>query len=448
MTLILFTILCGWPFDSWPLKAPEADQPTFFIEQIEIQSRGRVPEGVILAESLLREGQAYTESQLKSAGQRINRLPFVLESRFQLERGSKRGTYRLVIHLQETRSLFLQARTEFRHFQGEAPDQTYDITTLGGRWFFGAHNLLYATVSPDWRWSDASRSRQESYALGYSHYNLFRRHVFFDFQLLYFDDHAVEVLNFNLFSGFRISPVLTVSAPLKGNHFLKVRASLTDSDQDASDTLFQTVESQQRSFPNGDQETLSLAWHYDTTDDNFAPTQGESFFLDVRRNRIESFSFKLETTDFFQERELLWTSDERIEYKVWSRYQKQIPWRQRHVLRWAGEFRWSRSEYDRLLRTQLFEENRLVDEIEESESANEVLSGLTAEFGYSYDLWGNQRTRKYGDLRFDALFSAESVHSDFDVGETSYRSYRLDTQVQFRNSWGVFGLGVYYTWDD
>src|SRR5688572_2495909 len=66
-----------------PLFAQEAaTTPNFFIETIEVREARRVSPHVVVAESRLREGQEYSEAELRDASARLMRLPFLLSAEF------------------------------------------------------------------------------------------------------------------------------------------------------------------------------------------------------------------------------------------------------------------------------------------------------------------------------------------------------------------------------
>lgn len=84
-------------------SSPESRQ-RFLIETITVEGVGReAARGIIVAESLLQEGESYSEDELRKAVYRVKRLPFVVEADFSLKKGSERGAYELVITVEETK---------------------------------------------------------------------------------------------------------------------------------------------------------------------------------------------------------------------------------------------------------------------------------------------------------------------------------------------------------
>src|SRR6185369_15172650 len=73
--------------------AQETAPARFLIERIEVRNARRVAPRVVIAESLLREGNEYSKNDLREAAARLSRLPFLLSSDFALEKGSERGRH-------------------------------------------------------------------------------------------------------------------------------------------------------------------------------------------------------------------------------------------------------------------------------------------------------------------------------------------------------------------
>lgn len=101
-------------FSAVPAIAQEAPSLDFLIERIEVRGARFGSPAVVEKESLLTAGTRYSETNLKEAMRRINRLPFVLDSSFALEKGSERGAYVLVVTIVETKPLFVEAYSSQR----------------------------------------------------------------------------------------------------------------------------------------------------------------------------------------------------------------------------------------------------------------------------------------------------------------------------------------------
>jgi hypothetical protein len=139
-----------------PLFGQEAMPPRFFIEKIEVREANRVSPEVVIAESRLREGEDYSESDLRDASARLTRLPFLLSAEFSLEKGSERGRYVLVVTINETKPFFyaFDLRPIFATDNSIEPDYSDRIgvadsaATLGMRWFVGRRGDRLHAVRP------------------------------------------------------------------------------------------------------------------------------------------------------------------------------------------------------------------------------------------------------------------------------------------------------------
>ena len=82
--------------------APPPGEPArFLIERITVEGPKEAAANIVRAETLLREGETYTEAELRQAVYRVQRLPFVLDAGFSLRKGSQRGAYELAIEIQQ-----------------------------------------------------------------------------------------------------------------------------------------------------------------------------------------------------------------------------------------------------------------------------------------------------------------------------------------------------------
>jgi outer membrane protein assembly factor BamA len=158
-----------------PVRAEETAR--FLIERIDVRHLTRVSPDVIKAESRLREGQTYSENDLRAANNRVKRLPFVLDAAFSLERGSVRDAYVLVIAVNETRPLFYLFDVVPLAGQGGLLNSVGDDAVLGGRWFSGRRGVFHAAATVH---EDDRPFQSSSIALqgGYTRYGLFNDRAF------------------------------------------------------------------------------------------------------------------------------------------------------------------------------------------------------------------------------------------------------------------------------
>ena len=147
-----------------PLRSVHAtDVVRFTIETIKVEGTVHASPRIIVAESRLREGQGYSESELRDATSRVDRLPFVLGSDLRLARGTAPGLYVLIITIHETKPLFISALsrsfwTESIRITGPSrppappPQEEYladfhnNEATVGGRWFTGSKGMAYVAT--------------------------------------------------------------------------------------------------------------------------------------------------------------------------------------------------------------------------------------------------------------------------------------------------------------
>lgn len=88
--------------DPTPSASPSAAPERFLIESITVSGTERESvQRVVSTSSRLDLGHEYSEAEIRDGIHRVKRLPFVLDARPALRRGSARGTYELVIEIEE-----------------------------------------------------------------------------------------------------------------------------------------------------------------------------------------------------------------------------------------------------------------------------------------------------------------------------------------------------------
>ena len=93
-----------------PAAAQTSNPPRFLLESIVVEGVQRdIVRRIVTSESLLEPGREYTEQELREAVYRVKRLPFVMDADFSLRKGGERGSYQLVITVEETRLIFYSA---------------------------------------------------------------------------------------------------------------------------------------------------------------------------------------------------------------------------------------------------------------------------------------------------------------------------------------------------
>jgi hypothetical protein len=153
------------------LALPAQAQERFLIERIDVRHLVHASADVIRAESRLREGETYDESELRDANNRIKRLPFVLDAAFKLERGSVRDAYVLVVTVNETKPFFYLWDTVFYKRRPFVELDTESAILAGARWFAARHDVLHVAAVVH----HAERPFESDYAsaqAGYTRYGL------------------------------------------------------------------------------------------------------------------------------------------------------------------------------------------------------------------------------------------------------------------------------------
>ncbi|HYR27648.1 MAG TPA: hypothetical protein VEU30_04240, partial [Thermoanaerobaculia bacterium] len=159
--------------------APAAEEPAFFIESIAVD--GASAARIVVAESRLEEGETYSESELRDAMARIQRLPFVVWTDFRLGKGSQPGKFVLQISIRQMKPFFLNAAmltrwTPYESFRpgpngledtGEVVDQ-FRATELvaGARMFLGSRGVLNLVAQ-------RVEDRNDRFTMAFSQYDLF-----------------------------------------------------------------------------------------------------------------------------------------------------------------------------------------------------------------------------------------------------------------------------------
>ncbi|HEX7709118.1 MAG TPA: hypothetical protein VF701_21860, partial [Thermoanaerobaculia bacterium] len=241
-----------------PLHAA-AQEVSFPIESIVVRGARFASESVVRSETRLVEGQTYTEGELRQAILRVNRLPFVLDASFALEKGATHGSYILAVTIQETKPLFVLAESQTSRMHGST--FTSERFQTGGRWFIGGNSLVHA-----------STDFENNYEAGYTQYNLFRRGGYAALNIGWTtNDGSVRFINpggevYRVETDVDPAVELRVGVPVRGDHSivgqLNRHAFSYRRDDEVGD--------------GGDQLSYGgqLAWVFDTTDDPMFPTSG------------------------------------------------------------------------------------------------------------------------------------------------------------------------------
>jgi hypothetical protein len=269
------------------LVADDAAPARFLIERIEVRNTKRVSSKLVASETLLREGQEYSEEELRAASLRLSRLPFILSSDFALEKGSDRGRYVLAITVNEAKPFFylLDIRPTLWDESRRAAHVDYDIDVdptseskdagFGFRWFVGGRGVVHVGF--------VSHSDRQTFtrdygaaAIGYTQYGLFGTAAFATINLRVPIDHYEDK---------KVSPQLVVGIPLSKNQTLSLDLENTNFNHDTLSLFGQELER------NDSEQLMSLAWTYNTTNQPFVPTDGTLVRVSAVRSNQDRTSF-------------------------------------------------------------------------------------------------------------------------------------------------------------
>lgn len=275
----------------------EAD-PRFVLTDIRVDGARQVSEALILAETELETGEAYTEHQLTLARRRLMRLPHLLRAEFSLQKGDTYGTYTLVIAIEEQANVFFHY--DFTAHSGDpaleadpyarpTPKEGGDLA-LGARGFLGTWWSWYLGTEFEQDGSHVDTVPGHPVDMGLTHRNLFGRHGFFNLHLQTRDARSGKLYDPYLgrslvYDNTRdLAPTVNLAAPLgRSGHWLSFSvAYLSESYrfEDSGPELQDTVNERRW---NG-----QLKWYRDTTDDLVLPRQGSRFELGLAGTKVTS----------------------------------------------------------------------------------------------------------------------------------------------------------------
>ena len=271
------------------------NQPAdFYIESIEVENSRLVSRAIILAQARLQPQTTYDEAALAQAVRLIRQLPFIIDARFQLRKGSRKSAYILVIRLEEARNYFFNSETTAFGADGEN-EPADQATTLGLNYFLGRQSLVYAGWSPGLALEQEAKPVFDTYRVGTTIFDLFRRGWFFNAETAYRDSekHRQPSNNSERITRFPsvFSYSLQVGLPLQRNQWLKLdlfqnaaRQDLTLVPVSPNPTAERRESSRERT------RTGNLSWELNTSDDAFLPTSGRIVRggLTFKRTRLQT----------------------------------------------------------------------------------------------------------------------------------------------------------------
>lgn len=375
-------------------QEPEA-VPRFFIESVSVEGVRWASARVIVAETRLQPGRDYTESELRDAAARATRLPFVLRVEPRIERGTHRGTYRLVLAVTETKPFFFGGTYLDEHDQ---PDVRQ--LTLGARRFAGRSGMLHGAAT--------TLFDDQLYELGYTQYDLFGSGVFVAATLEYGEIPSDLGRVYHATLPDRLTANVVAGVPLRGNHAL--RATFLS----APLVVFSEKPRQELTPANSGKieraTTAELSWIYDSTDDPLFTTRGIRSIVGAGRRNVP-FVVPLHPVALRSNQHHRWLTAELR--RAWSLAPRHTILAQAGLTSLRRDF--GPTGYD----------------LEHSPSF-----GAT----YAYSLFGPDRPSPLGDLRLETGLVHERSYfkDDFDQDSSGITAARVG--LLFRSEWGVVRL--------
>jgi len=405
--------------------AASADEPRFVIETIDVEGLSRASGAIVISESMLVPGREYGEEELRQAIYRINRLPFVVQARFSLQRGSARGLYGLVIEVEETERFFLgldesltlrETTSRFSTDRFSFGDQSQ--LDAGARLFVGARGVLYGSVTESLTGllSDRLGSGEsvDVLTLGYTQYGLLDRPL--SLSVVGTWEPGSETVGYFFGLGLQLPQSRSLRLELGGSDSENGWACV-----DAEGRLVESCTGRSR------YRSATLEWRWDTTDDVVLPSQGRL---------IRGV--------------LTYASDE------WDLSQEGFGLVREQTTRSRGataEATWYRPvglgrTLAATLRTGLLSGTSAIDDRQESPwyprfgDSSYELYGASVRVAWLDDIWRVGPGSATRDLRWESWVEAGLSGSTGDRSSTI--SYRAGTGLVFRNRWGVLRAGISY----
>jgi hypothetical protein len=443
----------------------DAARPTFLIETITVENSRKFQAGIVLSESLLREGQSYTEGELRDAVYRIVRLPLILDADFELRKGSERDKYELVITVTEARRWFfgIQNSTTFWaeevSIEGlETTDRTVaDMSVVGYRVPVGAHGLFFVTAGG----SDGG------FQLGYEQFNLFDKNVLLSVKVgltacdevreradsgdLGEDGCATEIFALGLDPAFSTWTILGDQAtarlnlvvPIRGNHSVRFRSSARSADVGLRRSAFDPTPEGAFFFEHRDELELGLSWVYNSQDDSIFPTRGRLLEGGLEFRSLDSRMFQVPPGPKLPPEPLISIEQDSEELRAFVAGRAYWP-KSRKTTLWAG--------VDGFLGLADVTGLPLPDRSVLDDDLQTFGAAISA--GHSQFLWRvingkpkhPKRRPRWRELRWEnelQLFY-DGTSPSLGLPDNPHRGLRLGSGLSFRNTWGIFRVQLSY----
>ena len=427
---------------------PRLEEGRFFLEKITVEGVTTFAPEIVVAESLLKTGRIYSESELRDAVHRIKRLPLVLDVEFSLKKGSERDRYELVIRVRETRRWFwgldlnLAGWSEPVSVSGvETTSFTEsDLFLIGRRFAAGRHGIGYVALG----------GADGTIQVGYTHHDLFGRGGFGSLSLAWADctsddrgpadpsDVGKEGCQTELV-GLGLDPTysnwsattdtvrlrLTLGYPLGGNRSLRLKGSYRATEFGLRRLALDTDPDRLALVSDRYDVALNLSWVSNSVDDPVFPTRGDLVEVGLDAQSLEANVFQY---DISGDPLAVAAASRSRQLGVLATASRHWPVGERGAFSLGGEALIGRSRIRDLPGYDL-----------EPLDADVTVWSASATAGYGLFLKQLRTAERWRELRWESsaqLFAGGVAPS---LGQEQVPRYggRVTTGLTYRNTWGV-----------
>lgn len=479
-----------------------AEQPGFVITSIEVLGNSRVSDELVVSESGLKLEIAYPEERLQLAERRLRRLPMILDVSFSLRKGSRYGTYQLVIDVEENTSFFYTVRRDYTGGDShsalpfsespltdpsisnvpdevsenpgdelesipfedvqpgstllEQPSNEAADLNLGYRYPLGAKGLAYATTSLRATSDDLDFAPGEPLDAGVNFYGLGRLGTFLNVNLRYessYNDRIFDIYQFKevpVETAASWTPSLTIAVPL-GINWLSFSSKYSESER--AFAVFGELALRDRIEERRLQNTLRF--FRDTTNDIVLPTDGYRFDVGLRHVDLRTTTAgfdpgdELSVLSFFEIDGVSEDTETRLGGLSEDELLNTLPPKDLELLQPVTN---DGSTLD--IRADLFLAHPLNSKWSVSAGGSGTyrleeqglvifdreLERWQLSAGIDRDLWGHSNTRRFGDMRMGLRL----IYDDLAVTGYDETRQTAEVSINFRNRWGLVRMSYQY----
>jgi len=428
-------------------QEPPPEPARFLLEKITVLGPKAAAANIVRSETLLREGQSYTEDELRQAVARIHRLPFVLDASFALQKGSQRGAFELVIETHPARWFFfdhwarayrldepLAINPEGSETFSSRESSTFSLGGLiGARKFVGNSGVVFAALDSE-----------ETLQVGFTQYDLFHRGVVASAGYSRGLCCETEVLPIGLdptFAGWSFDDSqrfsLNLTVPLGGRQSIQVAVSDRAGEAGVRREVLASPADRFRdsNLVNGDlsYRRAEAKWVYNTSDDPVLPTRGVTLSAGLEASRfsgrdLERFRFSPDLFEFVPAPPF--DSEQVVAAFSGVRHWSITP---RQTVSGHGRLSVGRSRVENLL---------LEDRFVPSLTLNSY--GGSAGVLHSLTLRRARGRGNFTDLRLESGAEYGMERTWPDVGPSPLERFSASVGLVFRNQWGRVRASLTY----